>query len=321
MSVFIERLKKSKIARLTIPQRYVGYSATWAILIKARIALQWIAMSLLTNPLTRFRCRKITKLLRTEGRDTNAIVFANGPSVNGLNVSYVENLRANNRIKIFAVNFYAKAEIAKRLIPDYYVLSDPATRPDSQAENVDQLWEILDKWQGTKILVPQNWYNLVKLRPDFSRFAFFDDRGLEFISNSISPLRARGYCSMSAFKALAFANFMQFNKIYLLGFDNSMFYKVRGNEKNELMESENLHFYSVQQEKNQKLKNLDEFFPGGMQDYLFAHAVLFHDLTRCFSRINAINLDPNSLVQTFQKDVSVSNLWLLDKYSVGSEDE
>lgn len=297
--MFARKILESKWARYTSLHSYVAYSVHRSTLIKLRILVEWVARSLITSPLTRSKCRKITKQFAGKGTGLEALLIANGPSVKRLEIDALTKLQ-KQFLKIIAVNFFATSSLGANLIPDFYCLTDPRTKPTNSDIDVLQLWQALDAWEKVVIVVPQSWYKSISSRSDFSRFVFMDDRSLELFSRNISPQRSRGYCSMTAYKALAFANYMNFEQIHVIGVDNSMFLNVAVDENNALLEG-SLHFYSNKEELKPKRGDLDLHYPSGMQDYLNAHARLFFDLNRCFKKLNVQNLDEFSLVQTFPK--------------------
>jgi hypothetical protein len=130
-----------------------------------------------------------------------------------------------------------------------------------------------------------------------SRTLYFDDSGLEGWTKNISPLRPRGYLALTAYKALAFASFLGFNRIYIIGIDNTMFRSIAVDDKNRLIQYPN-HFFS----QGAVTTDISGMYPNGMSDYFRDMSLCFSSLTKYFSHLPVVNLDEDSLVDCFPKE-------------------
>ena len=203
-------------------------------------------------------------------------------------------------LNVFALNWYPLSELAKQLKPDYFCLSDPLNKPGSQKEfkgNKTQIiWEYLKHSPKTKLILPHNWLHFLQVIPnDVS--VWFDDRELVGWSHSISPIKPRGYSSLTAHKTISAALYLGHKKVFLVGLDNSVFKNVVVTENNELIDKPS-HFYDSPSTLD--LKH-GKAFNYGMQDYLYNHSLVFLDLNKCFHGNAIINLDCDSYTDAFVK--------------------
>jgi len=136
-----------------------------------------------------------------------------------------------------------------------------------------------------------------------TQILYFDDNGLEGWTKNISPIRPRGYLALTAYKALAFASYLGFNRIYIIGIDNSMFRSIAVDEKNRLVQYPN-HFF----EQGAVTSDISDLYPKGMSDYFRDMSLCFSSLSKYFSHLPIVNLDENSLVDCFIKESSSSLL-------------
>jgi hypothetical protein len=127
-----------------------------------------------------------------------------------------------------------------------------------------------------------------------SRCIYFDDRSLVGWTKNISPIRARGYGSLTSYKALAIAYFLGYKKIGILGFDNSMFRAVHTNTQNRVFQGSN-YFYDEKDDLD-----VTDSLNIGISDYFYDTANSFAYL-RFFRKPNIYNLDSHSLVDAIEK--------------------
>jgi hypothetical protein len=192
------------------------------------------------------------------------------------------------------MNGFYKSVLNERIISDHYVLSDPSHSPDA-SEFFEGLWPSISKGVSN-VFCPRTWkIDSRVVEPE--RVVHFEDRSLELWSKNTSPLRPRGYLSMTAHKALAIANFMGFAKIYVVGLDNSMFLTFEVDEANRLLQRPNHSGGSG----GMDAKYLDESFPGGVADYFYNLAFGAHQLKKLFGEYPIVNLDKASFTDAFKK--------------------
>lgn len=265
------------------------------IVIKCRVLAEFVFRTLIDFNHV-LRAKQSAKQLKGISRGKKALVIANGPSVKNLDVASVKALQISGELEIFAVNWFALTDIGRQLTPDFYVLSDPATSSLEDDQRAQELWEQLCLLSTTNLILPHSWMKNEGIAR-FKKVNFFDDRELLGWSKNIKLNRPRGYMSMTAFKALAAALYMEYEEIFVIGFDNSMYLTAFVDENNQLFEKP-LHFYPSATEVGNQLSML---YPNGMSDYLYDHARCFYTLRNDFSYPHVMNLDSFSLTDAFKK--------------------
>jgi hypothetical protein len=225
-------------------------------------------------------------------------VIANGPSLNLISLERVAKAQAES-LDVFAVNFFPISNGTDAFVPNYLVLSDPVTLPKSPNVRSIELWTWIKAHPDVKIICPSSWFRTIEqLDFDSQEFIFFDDTSLISWSKNISPVRARSYLSMTAYKALAVATYLGYSEIDIIGFDNNQVKGLLVNELNRVIQGPN-HFtkYSEDSDLTDRLSN-------GVSDYFYDFSCAFSDL-RKFSKAGVIwNLDPNSFVDAFPKKLT-----------------
>lgn len=241
---------------------------------------------------------KLTKLLRDKYKGLNAFVFANGPSLNILNMEKIKNYQENYNYKIICVSSYILSEKSKIIKPDFYLLSDPAffqfqdNIGDEKKEEIKRVISRLNKLE-IETFIPIQYKNMCNLKKVF----YFNDCEYRFNKNIIDITKPRSYISMTAYKAIAMALYLCFDKIFICGFDNDYFKSLLVNKTNEMF-YQNEHFFkqsdsSIIKINKEEAKNISEL--------LYSHSFLFSDLYR-FPKNKIINLNPNSLIDAFDKN-------------------
>ena len=240
-----------------------------------------------------------TKKLQNSKRGTRAFVFANGPSVRKLSPEKVRSFQQEG-FDIFAVNSYFHSEMSKVVLPDYYVLSDPAyfghtvgLSDQRKQEAANDLSKIIEN--NCVLFVPTEFYSTL----DYSnKYAFCDAENI-FSSNASDITRPRGYLSMTAYKALSIACFLGYESIYICGFDNNYFKTFVSDIDNRLY-IEDVHFYDSTRQRRYVEPNSFGWGDGSVGQALYLHHLLFEQL-RKFARYPITNLDPEGLVDCFNK--------------------
>jgi hypothetical protein len=271
------------------------YSVIHLVLIKLRILAEWIVRRILLFPNHRRALSKL-KNAKNSKSECHALVLANGPSVNKLNFDVVRNLQKEKKLELVGVNFFPIVSASHGLHLDHLVLSDPVTIPSVKSERNSKLWDWISNNPKTAIYVPTNWtaeFDESKL-VEQSRVFFFDDTCLLGWSSNISPLKARGYASLTAYKALAISVFLGFNTLNIIGFDNDQFKFIRVTDDNEIFQDPN-HFTEYASEHN-----LTDILLNGISDYFYDTGQVFADL-HLFRKKDILNLDNESLIDCFPK--------------------
>jgi hypothetical protein len=265
--------------------------------IKLNIFVQWAIKTVFDYKSYKVSLRT-TRISSESKKNRNALVLGNGPTAKNLNFAKVRELKRIEDLEIFSVNYGILDRDIQSLEPNYLVLSDEMTMPDALDDRTIKLWKIISESKGIKIITPTNWHSkfdeLIACKE--GACLHFKDSSLEGISRATSPLRARGYSSMTAYKALAFAAHLGYSKIFCAGIDNSSFKSIDVDEHNHLIQNSR-HLY----ETYMKPKDISVGYPNGMCDYLADYASLFFTLRRCFESKQIINLAINSELDVFQK--------------------
>lgn len=296
----------ARIERRTAITTHPQDSISLVIARRLRILLFCIYRELST---VTFR-RRATKYLRNSKNSMGlreALVLGNGPSINA--IDWEDLALKNSNLDVFVVNWFVLS--ANSFIPDYVVLSDPAMHPSSKSDERNLLlWKKLEELHSVILVVPLSWFRVLRNDSRFNqRIICFVDSSLEGWWNGISPLFPRGYASLTAYKALAVANYLGYFRISILGIDNTMFHGLHVSPSNQLLLKDH-HFYN-----SDKDTDLSKFFPNGVADYFYDLSLCFIYLKLCFSKLNhVVNLDEHSLVDTFTKSNSHAT-YLIDQRS------
>jgi hypothetical protein len=270
----------------------------WRTFLKSlRRIIEFVVRAIQLGPRHKLLLRS-TAQLKDSKKGRIALVLGNGPSIRKINIRKVA-LEQQNKLDVFAVNWYPLTETGKLLTPDYLVLSDPAMKPNNLKDpRCAQLWNLLSEDVQTKIVVPTSWSKFFHRDSTLnSRIIYFNDLGLEGVSTNVTPTKPRGYLSLTVYKALAMATHFGFDDIFILGVDNTMFHGLSVTVNNEIMVGDH-HFYAKQTTD----QNMSNFYSNGVADYFYDISICFLHLRRCFGQIkNVYNLDFQSLVDCFQK--------------------
>ncbi|MGJ0353774.1 6-hydroxymethylpterin diphosphokinase MptE-like protein [Aliarcobacter cryaerophilus] len=241
-----------------------------------------------------------TKKLHNTMFKTNAFVFANGPSLSKIDLEKIKNLQKNEDYKVFCVNSFIRS-FDQVIIPDYYILSDPVYFGEDidllKPGRYEELQEDLEKIEKYKItlFIPVQFKAFVDKKKIDTKIYYFNDYEFFWSNNVVDILKPRSYLSMTAYKAIAIASYLGFNKIYICGFDNNWFKTIEVDENNSLFYYNNhaslqacsgKHFVKPNEARN--IGNL-----------LYQHSFLFNNLYN-FPK-NIINLDKESLTDAFVK--------------------
>ena len=288
-------MKPIKLERKFSITSFPGLSLSRLATIKIRVLIEWTAKFLLSFPYRRKALARIRKIRGIKKQQT-ALVVGNGPSVKKIDWVKISKLKQAG-LEIFVVNYFLLSETYKICRPNYLVLSDPKTKPNYSDPRTSELWSKIREDSSLKLIVPISWYKIIQSdKSIFQRSFFFDDSGLEGWTRNITPTKARGYIALTAYKALAVSLYFGYRQTYIIGVDNSMFRNIAVDAQNDLIENPN-HFFS----QGGIVRNVSSQYPNGIADYFNDMALCFFSLRHCFSNRGIINLDPESLVDCFEK--------------------
>ena len=290
----IKQLERT-LAVTTFP----NFSVWHVLAVKIRIILEWVVKRCQVIGFRR-RALKPLRVLGKLGQSNDALVIGNGPSAQSLDWSAVVNAQRNG-MAVFAINYFPLSQEFKLIQPNYLVLSDPIMKPNTNNDSrTEELWNVVANTSSMNLIVPLSWYRILKAQNRLTnKTYYFDDSGLEGWTRNISPLKARGYLALTAYKALAVSIFLGFKETKIIGVDNSMFQTIYVDQSNRLTQQPN-HFFS----QGGETSDMTAFYPKGISDYFYDVSLCFYFLRRCFAGQSVLNLDPNSLVDAFPKDSS-----------------
>jgi hypothetical protein len=243
--------------------------------------------------------RKLYRLknLKKSAKFTKALLIANGPSVNSLDWTKVNKFQQDGAI-VFAINYFPLHDFGlnSRIIPNNLVLSDLEHSPENLGnERTKNLWKWIENHPQVNLFLPCDWEKILSRNTLIAnRIYFFQDRPLENFGSTTNPTKFRRYVSMTAYKSIAIAEYLDFNEIFLIGYDNNNFMNIEVDENNCL------------------IQHPSHFFPYGgpvnLSERLgFDTAAYFLDLSRVFAALRLFdstkifNLDSSSLIDNFKK--------------------
>ncbi len=221
-----------------------------------------------------------------------ALVLGNGPSLGKINL---ENIRAM-KPDIFVVNSFNQMAVSNQITPDYYCLSDPDSiiKPNrSVPHDSDSTFEYIA--QNKCILILSHFYRKADIPQSIKR-VYFNDKEFTLIGRNLNPCFPRGYSSLTILKAISVALYMGYDKVFILGVDNTEFKSLVGDiDNNTLLETNNLYV-------DNSLVPMKFIFgsAGGIAGQFLQYANWFGDF-RKFPRERIVNLDTESLIDAFPK--------------------
>lgn len=282
-------LKKEDFASTKRPRRYALYSLPFLLYQLAKNSVQWLRFA--GNVITRARYFRALKELRGKGIGRSALVLGLGPSLEALSFADLRRFQSEGGFLVVC-NSFNGIEGLDSVVPDLWVLSDPL---EGDQPGFPNLVERI-RQKSIQVIVPESQYIFWRRHLGGSPISTFCDieiRPLVWRSRGVRPDRPRNYSSVTLFKALAIATWIDFDTIFVLGMDNSYPHDIFVDEKNKLWQIL-VHSYG----EPKIISRSSEY--SGIADYLFEHAQLFRDL-EFFPRAKVVNLDSFSLTDAFPK--------------------
>jgi hypothetical protein len=238
------------------------------------------------NTLSAIRSVKGTK------KGMKALVLGNGPSLGKINLANIREMKPD----VFVVNSFNQMAISNEITPDYYCLSDPDSfiKPErSVPHNSDSTFEYILQTKCTLIL--SHFYRKSVIPHSINRL-YFNDKEFTLFGRNLNPCFPRGYSSLTILKTIAVALYMGYDKIYILGVDNTQFKSLVGAFDNKtLLETNDLY-------GENSLVHMKYVFgsAGGIAGQFLQYANWFGDFKK-FPKEKIINLDMESLIDAFPK--------------------
>lgn len=284
-------ITRAYLRKTASPHYYFGRSVT-----KLAIQNSLQLISFFRTPRPRKDSLEGTRVLKNSKTGKIALVLGNGPSLNNLNTNILEDYIDD----VFVINSFNQLEVAKKIKPSFYGLSDPAHLGSITKEQSSELIEILNyvKDSEATLVLPHTAYFATAFN-SASRI-FFDDRERIFLNKNLSPLKPRSYGSTTIYKMLAMAVHMGYEKIFILGFDNTNFLNYRGRPDNLMQDIGGATAFRTQEKKSAFIGEYEKEFTSGVAGRMQSYAHLFGDLHK-FNLYNITNLDPYSLTDAFPK--------------------
>jgi hypothetical protein len=269
--------------------------------------------------LIRFRSiyrRQFAALRRVAGtkRGRNALLLANGPSVNLLDPGKLRLLQAGGA-DLFVLNDFACSSLFDQVIPDYYILTDPLnffdTRAYASKEEVAGILEraeiVAERLRKTRCTVCVPYHRCAQARTIFGteRVLPMAD-GSSFVFGTVrSPLLPRRYIDRTSYKALILAGYLGYDRIFIAGFDCDAIQTMRVDRKNQI--AFRYRYFWTPAEQAPTYHNTRGKWTHKRVSYWYKNA---HEEHYWLERIaaalpNVVNLDPNSLVDAFPKEHSL----------------
>jgi len=244
---------------------------------------------------------KIYKM-KNSHKNQKAIVVGNGPSQGLLSLDTMLRFKSNGG-RVIVVNFWTENKLLSKCIPDYLVISDPATLtnkdPDLEYKNKN-LWAYLLRHKEILLIAPLNRVCELKGIIGHDRVIGFCDSEIRMWSKNTAPVYPRGYLSMTLYKALAMAKWMGFSRIYVIGMDNTYPRNLYCDNLNRIL---NLEVHAGGEDYISDLSARYHSIAEILEDLVD----LFYDAKK-FSDETVVNLDPFSLTDAFNKVDSIGNI-------------
>lgn len=237
--------------------------------------------------------------LKSNRSAPTALVVGLGPSCSQLSPSKVTDLQRAGELDVFAVNAFNSTSLASHLVPNFYVLTDPAvfgveSSNWSATSRVDprSIWAYLEDHPDIRIIIPHN--RDVPESIDPNRVAFVNGLGLQGFVRSIDPRRPRGYISLTSFTALAIAGSMNYSAIRIIGIENSQFRSLILSKSGKVA----LKAHHAYDEHESVANESPLFRESGVGAFFEDVSRLFGDL-HLFAHLPISNLDVNTFIDAF----------------------
>ena len=236
---------------------------------------------------------KIFSVKKTKSKDY-CIIFGGGPSLDSLKIKDLKKISLF--LDIFVVNNFIENKIFSKIIPNFWVASDPnlfKLKSLTPKKKENTLAFFLKKNIDINIFTPVlRCKDFISLFGSERVFGFIDSEARNLYSNTL-PIFPRGYTSATVMKAICIANWMGYKKIFILGVDNTYPRDIFRNKKNRILNLEN----------HSKSQNL------------------VYDISSYYSCISKVMLDLYELFKDYKKINKKNNIYNLDQYSLTGYDK
>jgi hypothetical protein len=230
---------------------------------------------------------------RAAGKDV--LLLASGPSAARINTREVARRQKAGELVVIATNYFLHSPLATTLTPDFLVWSDSVFHPARKSENAEA-WQKVEENPEVHMVMPWTWQSIVTTMSIAPRTVYFDNDSLEGWSTNTSPLYPRGYQGSTGVKALGFALHLEPRTVFVIGLDLSYFQSFRVDSDNRVVRQPT-HLQGT----DSGIQDISGHTINGIADSLYSTANQFLSLKQHFSGHPIVNLDPDSLVDAFDK--------------------
>jgi len=284
------------LERFSAPHLSPRASFLSGLVIGTRVLAEFGIRGLLQSRRTALSLKALRSLKDSEiGRE--CLVLATGPSLASLKTGRVLDLKRQGSLKVVAINNYFATDLGRKLVPNYYVLSDPAHRYDNDTDVSTQVWDYLLNKGVERILIPRNWGFAGYPSQLSKKIIGYEDLSLEGFSRSWSPVRPRGYTSLTALKAIAVAGYLGFRSIHLLGVDHSLFRGIQATPDSRLIQ----HAVHAAGGSSKESVDVTHFYPRGMEDFFYETYYISKQVRIIFGKLPINNISFGSFFDFFEK--------------------
>lgn len=232
-------------------------------------------------------------------KNQKALVLGNGPSQEY--ISKKDLIDFKKKGSLFFVNYWFLNKKLQNVIPNFLVISDlrlVSNNNDPFFNNKNKtLIKMIKKNKTMNIICPIRVKYKLKNIINEERIIAFCDSELRGVISNTWPIFPRGYLSMTVYKALALANWMNFKKIYILGVDNTYPRNTYSDINNSILNHE---IHAGKKFKDTTVVN-NSLSYNTMADLFQELSILFRDAKKFNKKNNIYNLDQYSLTDTFKK--------------------
>ena len=188
--------------------------------------------------------------LKNSKKNKIVLILGNGPTQNLLKKNDLFNFVKNNN-DLIVINYWMLNKKYKRTIPTFYMVSDPKIWyfNEKNFNKVDEdfikirknyniaLYKYLKKNKDINLVInPASIKNAKKILQN-NIFSYIDSEARGLWSKTC-PLLPRGYLSSTVLKAISFANWLGYKKIFILGIDSTYPKTFYSNIKNDILNHE-----------------------------------------------------------------------------------
>lgn len=196
----------------------MDYGLSWLIYRFIKEIYSWWDFFIFIVKGDAIRITRTMRELRSHRTRHTAVIIGGGPSITGEMLDALINNRS--KISLFTMSYFSESVYAKKIIPDFHCLSDPA--------HLNSTSDRLAK--KNQALISYLTHNEVKvITPDETKAA---DLGIETqgfcdieskLFKSHKPWFPRGFCSNTLAKSVRIAQYLGYDRIFILGFDYDQF--------------------------------------------------------------------------------------------------